>query len=510
MGPAQYDRIGANFKRRAQSGDLSRLRHTRRVRWGTIKNQEFGDPRAMSDTAETPGGGNPSWRLIAVSAAGVAAPLAMAAAGVASPAPAVVVALAVGAACFGVAVQSRPRRPAQPEPPVESPRTSGPFSAVLEQLPDPLLLIEGGPRDEPTSRRFLFVNAAARELLRIQRPDGPLATAIRAPEVLDAVEEALYERRPGQAVYELRGVQDRVWQARALPLTQAGLTGRLAVLWLRDETEIRRIERTRADFLANASHELRTPLASLSGFIDTLRGHARDDPAARERFLTIMHGQAERMRRLIDDLMSLSRIELGEHIPPAGIVDLGQLAPDVLDALAPLAAERCVKFEARLPPPGAALAVADRDQIMQVVQNLAENAVKYTAHGAHVTVEVTAGLGLTAAATPIAGLGAYFSLLTPEHALGRTYVAVRVRDYGAGIARSHLPRLTERFYRVEGQKARERPGTGLGLAIVKHIVNRHRGGLLVESGPGQGSMFTAYFPMPPALPAVETPAGLTA
>jgi two-component system, OmpR family, phosphate regulon sensor histidine kinase PhoR len=460
----------------------------------------------MSDTAETQGGGDRTWRRLAIStAAGVAAPIAMAAVGLASPIAAILAAIAVGAVGLVVALYSRAQSAPEPPPPADSPRPSGPFAAVLEQLPDPLLLIEGGERDEPTSRRFLFVNAAARDLLRIQRPNGPLATAIRAPEVLDAVEEALYERQPGHAVYELRGVQDRVWRARALPLTHAGATGRLAVLWLRDETEIRRIERTRADFLANASHELRTPLASLSGFIDTLRGHAREDAAARERFLTIMHGQAERMRRLIDDLMSLSRIELGEHIPPAGIVDLGLLTPDVLDALAPLAAERCVTFEADLPPAGVALAVADRDQIMQVVQNLAENAVKYTARGAKVTVQVTAGLGLTAAATPVAGLGAYFSLLTPEHALGRTYVAVRVRDFGAGIARSHLPRLTERFYRVEGQKARQRPGTGLGLAIVKHIVNRHRGGLLVESAPGDGSMFTAYFPMAPALPPAEPP-----
>jgi two-component system phosphate regulon sensor histidine kinase PhoR len=465
----------------------------------------------MSETAETRGGGERSWRRLAVTtAAGVAAPLVLAAAGGASPAAALAAALSVGAVGVGVSILARAVRPQPAPPPNESPRPSGPFAAVIEQLPDPLLLIEGGARDEPASRRFLFANAAARDLLRIQRPHGPLATAIRAPEVLDAVEEALYERRAGHAVYELRGVQDRVWQARALPLTQAGTSGLLAVLWLRDETEIRRIERTRADFLANASHELRTPLASLSGFIDTLRGHARDDPAARARFLTIMHGQAERMRRLIDDLMSLSRIELGEHIPPAGIIDLALVTPDVLDALAPVAAERCVTFEMSLPPPGVALAIADRDQIMQVVQNLAENAVKYTPHGGKVTVEVTAGLGLPAAATPVAGLAAYFSLLTPDHALGRTYAAIRVRDFGAGIARSSLPRLTERFYRVEGQKARAKPGTGLGLAIVKHIVNRHRGGLLVESGSDEGSMFTAYFPMAPALQAIEPSAGLTA
>jgi two-component system phosphate regulon sensor histidine kinase PhoR len=293
-------------------------------------------------------------------------------------------------------------------------------------------------------------------------------------------------------------VQDRFWQARALPLARTVAEARLAVLWLRDETELRRSERARADFLANASHELRTPLASLAGFIETLRGHAREDEAARDRFLAIMQTQAERMRRLIEDLMSLSRIELGEHIPPSGVTDLVSIVADVLDGLAPLAAERNVTFETHLPASREAHAIADRDQIVQVVQNLAENAVKYTPVGGRVVVEVQAHLGPPAAAAPVAGLSAWFSLLTPDHALGRTYAAVRVRDFGVGIARNHLPRLTERFYRVEGQKALERPGTGLGLAIVKHIVNRHQGGLMVESAPGAGSIFTAYFPMAPS------------
>jgi two-component system phosphate regulon sensor histidine kinase PhoR len=296
---------------------------------------------------------------------------------------------------------------------------------------------------------------------------------------------------------------------RPLPAGEDGT--RLALLVLRDETDSRRNERMRADFLANASHELRTPLASLTGFIETLRGHAHDDEAARDKFLAIMHGQAHRMRGLIDDLMSLSRIELSEHIPPSGVVDLALAAPDILDGLGPLAAERCVKIDSHLPPAGSALVVADREQVIQVIQNLAENAVKYAGQGGRVTIEIEAGLTLAGATAPTASLSAHFSLLTPDHALGRTYAAVRVRDSGAGIARSHLPRLTERFYRVEGQKIRERPGTGLGLAIVKHIVNRHRGGLLVESTPGEGSMFSAYFPMAPSLVAAPgEAAGLTA
>jgi two-component system phosphate regulon sensor histidine kinase PhoR len=375
---------------------------------------------------------------------------------------------------------------------------------MLDRLADPILLIQGGAREDQSGRRFVFANGAARTLLRIQRLEGPLSTAIRAPEVLDAVDDALYEGVAGEAVYETRGVQDRFWRARALPLSEPGASvpaqPLLALLALRDETEVRRSERTRADFLANASHELRTPLASLTGFIETLRGHARDDAAARERFLGIMHVQAERMRRLIDDLMSLSRIEQGEHIPPSGRVDMAVAVMDVLDALAPLAKERCVAFAPRLPPPGEAVVTADRDQIHQVIQNLAENAVKYTPAGGSVSVEVSAPLTPSRAAAPVSNFAAHFSLLTPDHASGQRYAAVKVRDAGPGIARGHLPRLTERFYRVEGQKVRERPGTGLGLAIVKHIVNRHRGGLIVESTEGAGAQFTAYIPM------AETPA----
>jgi two-component system phosphate regulon sensor histidine kinase PhoR len=168
---------------------------------------------------------------------------------------------------------------------------------------------------------------------------------------------------------------------------------------------------------------------------------------------------------------------------------------DVLDALGPLAREHSVILRPALPPPGAAIAAADRDQILQVIQNLAENAVKYTPAGGEVIVEVQADLSPANATARVSDLAAHFSILTPDHATGRRYVAVRVRDFGPGIARNLLPRLTERFYRVEGQKARERPGTGLGLAIVKHIVNRHRGGLIVESAEGAGALFSAYVPM---------------
>ena len=437
----------------------------------------------------------PPWGILALAAAGSGAPLILAVAGQAALVPALVAAAIVAALAGGLWFGSgrAGRGASPPSPPAREYKP--PFEAMLDMLSDPILLIQGGERDDPSGRRFVFANAAARALLRIQRAEAPLTTAIRAPEVLEAVDEALFGGAPSEAAYESRGVQDRSWRARALPLAlDSGQPGQV-LLALRDETDLRRGERTRADFLANASHELRTPLASLTGFIETLRGHARDDPEARDRFLGIMQVQAERMKRLIDDLMSLSRIELAEHIPPSGAVDMAVAVIDVLDALGPLAAERCVTFQQRLPPIGAAVAAADRDQILQVIQNLAENAIKYTPVGGSVVVEVLADLSSSAAAARVSDQAAHFSILTPDHAAGRRYVAVRVRDFGPGMARNHLPRLTERFYRVEGQKARERPGTGLGLAIVKHIINRHRGGLIVESTEGVGALFTAYVPM---------------
>ena len=375
----------------------------------------------------------------------------------------------------------------------ESAAGVAPIAAVLNALEDPVLVVSGEEPDDLAGRRLVYANAAAGELFRAARDAAPLATVVRDPRVLEVVDEALYGRIASETTYAAGGVQDRVWRARARPLGEAA--GRpLALLTLRDETELRRSERTRADFLANASHELRTPLASLTGFIETLRGHARDDSAARERFLAIMQDQAARMARLIEDLMSLSRIELNEHIPPQGGVDLRLTVKDVIDALTPLAEEKRVRLEARLPDEPASARPADRDQVVQVIQNLAENALKYAPAGSSVVIEVADEMTAAAAAVPRQVGAAHFSLLTPDHAADQLYVSLRVADAGPGIAREHLPRLSERFYRIEGQKVGDRSGTGLGLAIVKHIMNRHRGGLMVESAPGQGAAFVTYFP----------------
>jgi two-component system phosphate regulon sensor histidine kinase PhoR len=445
-----------------------------------------------------------AWAPMAVAATAVAALVALAAgrnvdAAAAGVAGVMVLAVAV---ILSLWVRERQRAAAAPAPSAGPRPADGaaaaiaPSAAVLDALADPVLVVTGDEPDDLVGRRLIYANAAARELFRHSRETAPLVTVVRDPKVLEIVDEALFGRIAGEASYQPGGVQDRVWRAAARPLEGAG-GRRLALLTLRDETELRRSERTRADFLANASHELRTPLASLAGFIETLRGHARDDPAARDRFLAIMQDQAARMARLIEDLMSLSRIELNEHIPPQGRADLRMTVKDVIDALGPLADDKQLRFDLVLPETPASVRPADRDQLVQVIQNLAENALKYAPCGSTVGVEVAIDVTAEAAAQPRQPGAAHLSLLTPDHAADQRYVLLRVRDAGPGIAREHLPRLTERFYRVEGQKAPDRPGTGLGLAIVKHIVNRHRGGLTVESLPGQGAAFTVYLPTTP-------------
>ena len=248
--------------------------------------------------------------------------------------------------------------------------------------------------------------------------------------------------------------------------------GRVLVV-LSDRTRERAVERTRADFIANASHELRTPLASLIGFIETLRGPAADDLPAQARFLAIMAEQAARMNRLIDDLLSLSRIEINEHQAPQGRVDAVSLLARVAAGFEPRVAARhqvlAVSAPDELPP-----LLADEDQVVQVLENLLDNACKYGREAGR--IDVVAVL---------------------EHSAGvphRQGIAISVVDDGPGIARVHLPRLTERFYRAESGRPRPAAGTGLGLAIVKHIVNRHRGTLKIESEPGRGATFKVWLP----------------
>ena len=464
----------------------------------------FSSPPPGSRT-EPPPSGDIAAGVLTAAGAGVVGLGLLAVTGAAQLEPALLTAAGVAAIGLWASWRARPRDPVlldnRTAPPSALPDAArSPFEDALENLPDPLLIISAEEPDDLVGKRLTFANAAARALLRIPREGALLLSAIRRPEVLEAVDESLFGGLAGSVSFETGGAQDRFWRVWTAPLPPRE-PRRFCVLVMRDETDVRRNERMRADFLANASHELRTPLASLSGFIETLRGHARDDEQARDRFLGIMSAQAERMARLVDDLMSLSRIELNEHIRPDGRCDLGAAASDVADALALIAGERRVTVTLDLPPRGDAVVVGDRDQILQVIQNLVDNALKYSPAGGAVSVEVETGLSLAAAtatdpasprlASPDAGR---LSLLTPDRADDSLYSLIRVTDEGPGMQRQHLPRLAERFYRVEGQKSGDRSGTGLGLAIVKHIVNRHRGGLWVESAPQRGAMFVAYLP----------------
>jgi two-component system phosphate regulon sensor histidine kinase PhoR len=239
----------------------------------------------------------------------------------------------------------------------------------------------------------------------------------------------------------------------------------------RDLTPLRGAEEMRADFVANASHELRTPLATLSGFIDTLQGAAREDSHARDRFLAIMQAQANRMARLIDDLLSLSRIELNAHLRPENPVDLVAILRQVVDTLQTLARDRGVDVEID-GPSGPLLVLGDHDELIRVFENLVENALKYAASGKLVEIELSLSEGSD----------------------GRREARVAVRDHGPGISPEHLPRLTERFYRVDVTDSRAQGGTGLGLALVKHILNRHGGRLRIDSVAGQGATFTVQLP----------------
>ena len=329
--------------------------------------------------------------------------------------------------------------------------------AIIETLPDPLVILGA-------DRAVTRANAAARAAFGAEMP-----AVLRHPGLRNAIDRAVATGAPQQADLFLP-----VPVERELHATVLDLAGGHVVAVLSDRTRERALERTRADFVTNASHELRTPLASLIGFIDTLRGPAADDPPAQARFLEIMAEQAGRMNRLIDDLLSLSRIELTEHRPPTDAVDLADLLRLIAASFEPRLDRRRIQLELDLPddlPP----VTGDDDQLGQVFQNLMDNAIKYGREGGCVRV--------SAAAAPPGGRWP-----------ARPGVTVAVADDGAGIAREHLPRLTERFYRVDKGRSRAVGGTGLGLAIVKHIVNRHRGQLGIDSREGEGTVFTVWLP----------------
>lgn len=346
--------------------------------------------------------------------------------------------------------------------PPSGPLPTGFGRALLEQMPLPLLVVS-------PAGRVTYGNLAAKELLPKFGIGDHFASIFRAPIFVEAVNAALSRGQSGKAGFTTGRVNARYYEVNIglLPAGSEFGDTMQAIIEIEDRTEEHLGKKMRRDFIANASHELRTPLASIIGYIETLQGHAKDDPAARDEFLKIMDKQAQRMQRLVDDLMSLSRIELNEHIRPQDLCELHDLGQEAVAALLPLQEKYGVTLSVDLS--GDAHVLADRDQINQVLINLIDNAMKYGGNSVQI----------------------YQAAATFEYP---DMTGLTIKDNGEGIPPKHLPRLTERFYRVNATQSRNKGGTGLGLAIVKHILVRHGGELQVASTVGAGTEFTIWLP----------------
>ncbi len=328
--------------------------------------------------------------------------------------------------------------------------------ALVERLPDPLLKLDrdGG---------VLWRNDSA-----ITAFGTEIASILRHPDVRAALSEALSAGQPVRREVVLSVPVKRDLEVTMIPV------GEPIYMLVSDRTRERALEKMRADFVANSSHELRTPLASLIGFIETLRGPAADDPEAQQRFLGIMAEQAARMQHVIGDLLSLSKIEISEHSPPKDLLHLPPLLERIIAGLEPMLKAQGTTLAVNVPP-GLPQVLADGDQLTQVFSNLLDNALKYGKPGGTIKLSASA---------------------VPDTRFPSGGVIVSVEDDGIGIPREHIPRLTERFYRVDKGRSRSIGGTGLGLAIVKHVINRHRGKLVIDSEPGNGTIFTVWLPGP--------------
>lgn len=341
-------------------------------------------------------------------------------------------------------------------------------SVILDALPDPVLLLDG-------RRRVLAANRAADDLLGQGIHGRDIALSLRQPDAQDALRKVVAGAAPrGEADVVFETPVWRSYQLQVMGVPRSEALSVRAVVALHEVTALKNAETMRADFVANVSHELRSPLSALSGFIETLQTSAKDDPIAQDRFLTIMNGEAGRMARLIDDLLSLSRIEVNEHIRPTTRVSLANIISGVVDSVHIKAEKKGMTLDVDLPSDMADVS-GDEDELREVFQNLVDNAVKY-------------GAPKTAVRISARMLDAFIETGTPG-------VEITIADQGEGIEAEHLPRLTERFYRIDKGRSRSMGGTGLGLAIVKHIVNRHRGRLNVTSVLGEGSAFHVQLPI---------------
>lgn len=364
------------------------------------------------------------------------------------------------AALLFLASNSPDREMVPPED--NTPLPAGFGRALLEKMPSPLMLI--------SDRGLItYFNPAAAQLVPRLRGSGHFANLFRAPVFVETVTEVMKNGVAAEVKFSLPG-QDRVFLAQVGRVPPGGDLGEdsQVLVQIEDRTEERRMDQMRSDFIANASHELRTPLSSIIGYIETLQGHARDDPQARDRFLGIMEKQASRMNRLVEDLMSLSRIEMNVHHRPSEKCDIHAIVLEAGAALQPAVEKAEAELKMRLVP-GMKTVVGDHDQLMQIATNLIDNGLKY---------------------------GGGFVEVSEARSNDKypRMVGISVADHGQGISREHLHRLTERFYRTDVAQSRNVGGTGLGLAIVKHILNRHGGELQIESTEGKGSRFTFWVP----------------
>lgn len=339
--------------------------------------------------------------------------------------------------------------------------------AVFDHLPGPVILIG-------SKREIIDINRAAQDLFDITDTGQDLAISLRNPDILRLVDGVMADGGAREIETTLADTPPRVLAIHAEHISDTSASeGIVAVLSVTDLTVIKRMEHMRADFVANASHELRSPLSAIIGFLETIIGPAKDDPEARTRFIEIMLRESRRMTRLIDDLLSLSRVEINEHVKPTEVVNIRPLLEGVSETLAFKANERgmvvTLELESGLEP-----VQGESEQLEQVFHNLVDNAIKYGAENTPVHIHVA----------PV------------NRVPGRRIrgVAISVIDRGEGIPHDSIPRLTERFYRVDKARSRELGSTGLGLAICKHIINRHRGHLAINSTPGEGSTFTVYLP----------------
>lgn len=372
--------------------------------------------------------------------------------------------------------------------------------ALLNALPQPVMLLDEDGVVE------LF-NPACEKMFGPDVVGKHISSVVRAPIALEVLRTAQTTQAPDEEEFTTLGVTERTSLFYAAPLDEADPEeGQRMIVMLRDRTEQKKLERMRTDFVANASHELRTPLTSMLGFIETLQGHAKHDAGARDRFLSIMEQQAERMLRLVEDLIGLSAIELNEARPPEDKVDLNALACSVVETLQPMFDKEGGTLSHACDVEKVPM-IGDRHELFRLMQNLVDNALKYgtSKEDGKARVELSVGTGL-----PPYWRDAQRTGDTPDQIAVRAgtsverLVWIRVSDKGPGIERTDLPRLTERFYRVNPQLSRSKGGTGLGLAIVKHILQRHRGGLSIESVEGKGAAFTCIFPVATKPKASET------